>query len=355
MKTKSGYKQSASTLAVVIATMALLMVIVGVAVEYTTNINRNTQRTTTLQTAVAVGDSAIDVLFNNWRATCRSTSGSPPNVTRALSTNFFTAIPTPSPFPNVSNTNFVKRGVGTDPGNDGEYAKNDTISNNKVIAVNPEYNVLPSVNASPTPQLGQVGPNVAPTPGVNTSATYNYIASADVTLDWRNPTKPGSSTQDNVVARVRRVFQKQTLWPWNWAIFYVDPLEIHPGPLFTVTGWVHTNSDLYTANNTLTFADKVTFASDWFISFKPGDAHHHETPQAPNYPSSLPPARDQALQPFGLDSTSLFNTSDSNPNNDSYAELIQPPQAGYSDPLAGQRLWDQASVIIRINADNSVS
>ena len=67
------------------------------------------------------------------------------------------------------------------------------------------------------------------------------------------------------------MFQKQQLSPWNYAIFYVDPLEIHPSPPFTVTGWVHTNYNLYTAHNTLTFADKVTYASDWFVNFMPGD------------------------------------------------------------------------------------
>src|SRR5262249_6990162 len=63
---------------------------------------------------------------------------------------------------------------------------------------------------------------------------------------------------------------------------------------------------------------------------------------------NLPPARDQGLQPFGLDSTSLFSSSDTNPNNDSYHELIEPPQSGYTDPLAGQRYWDQASIIIEV-------
>ena len=96
----------------------------------------------------------------------------------------------------------------------------------------------------------------------------------------------------NVYAKVRRVFQKQQLSPWNFAIFYVDPLEIHPGPLFTVTGWVHTNSDLYTGHSSLTFADKVTYASDWFtytasnpaLGFKPGDGTH-----ASNDPANGPP------------------------------------------------------------------
>jgi hypothetical protein len=344
MRTKFEHKQSASTLAVVISTMAILMAIVAAAVYYTTTVNRNTQRTTVLQTALAVGDSAIEVLFNDWRTTCRT------SPTTLFKSSDLTAVPTPSPFPNMPSSNFVKRGSGIDPANDSEFDPTYTISNYKVIGVDAEFNALPTSSATPEPQLGQVSGNVSSI-SPTTSATYNYIASADVTLN----ASFGSSTQRQVVAKVRRVFSKQQLSPWNWAIFYVDPLEIHPGPLFTVTGWVHTNSDLYTGHNTLTFADKVTFGSDWFVGFMPGDGQHPETPQAPNYPSSLPPSRDQALQPFGLDSTSLFNTSDSNPNNDSYAELIQPPTAGYTDPLSGQRLWDQASVIIKINADNSVS
>ena len=122
-----------------------------------------------------------------------------------------------------------------------------------------------------------------------------------------------------------------------------------------MTGWVHTNSDLYTGHDTLTFADKVTYGSDWFVGFKPGDRTHPETPTAPHYPSNLPPARDQALQPFGLDSTSIFSTTDTNPNNDSYRELIEQAVAGYTDPLAGQRYYDQAAIKILIDASNNVT
>ena len=348
MNIKLDCKESGSTLAVVIATLATLMIIVAVAIEFTTNINRETQRTCTLQTALAVGDSAIEVLFNSWRSTCRS------SPTTTFTSNDFSsvgaqAVPTPSPFPNLPSANFVKRGISSDPAND-EWDSSYTISNYKVVGVNAEYTAVATPFSTPEPQLGQLSGNVSSV-SPTTSATWNYIASADVTLK----ASFGSSSQRNVVAKVRRVFSKQQLSPWNWALFYVDPLEIHPGPQFTITGWVHTNSDLYTGHDTLTFADKVTYGSDWFVGFMPGDGQHSETPEAPNYPNNLPPARDQVLQPFGLDSSSVFNTNDVNPNNDSYAELIQPPVTSSTDPLAGERYWDQASVIIRINSDNSVS
>lgn len=338
-------RQSGGSLVVVISVLAILMVIVGVAAEYTYTVNRHVQRSNTLESAVAVGDSCIDILFANWRATSRTAP------TTAQTTSTFASIPVPTAaqlnLPSVSN--FVKRGTGFDPSVD-ELDSTYTISNYKVIAVTPEWKALPSASATPHPQLGQ-----AQTGAINTTAAnFNYIASADVTL-------PALGPNGNVVAKVRRVFQKQQISPWNFAIFYVDPLEIHPGPQFTVTGWVHTNSDLYTGHNTLTFADKVTYGSDWFApttanpnaGFKPGDGQHPETPTAPNYPSNLPPAHDDAKQPFGLDSTQIFNTTDTNPNNDSYHELIDIPAAGYPDPLATGRYWNQASVIIRINADNS--
>src|ERR1700730_7905707 len=112
MKTKISYNQSASTLAVVIATLAILMVIVGVAIDYTTTVNRNVQRTTATLTALAVGDSAIEVLFNYWWSTCR---GAPTTV---FNTSAFAAVPTPSPLPNAPSGNFVKRGGSFAPAND---------------------------------------------------------------------------------------------------------------------------------------------------------------------------------------------------------------------------------------------
>jgi len=324
--TKSG-----SSLAVVMLTIATLAVIVAITLDYSSNINRLVQRTTTFQTAVAAGDATIERLFTNWRAICRATPST------ALATNAFSSIslPTSSQLNLPNNSNFAKAGTNADLSD--EYDATYTVSNIKVVAVDGTLQSVGGASVAPSPAVG-----MSQTGAVNTtSATYNYVASADVSL----PTLRG-----NVVAKVRRVFSKQQLSPWNYAIFYVDPLEIHPGAPMNVTGWVNTNSNLYTAHGyNLTFADKVTYASDWFVNFMPGDQQHNgETPVAPTSPSNLPPARDMALQPFGMDSIAIFNTSDPNPNNDSYRELVEPPVAGYSDPFAGQRYWDQASIIIQV-------
>jgi hypothetical protein len=331
-------KTSASSLVVVLLTIATLGVIVGITLDFSTNINRLVQRTLTMQTAVAAADATIEQQFTNWRAICRASPSTP------LATSSFSSIPLPtsSQLNLPSKTNFAKAGANADLSD--EYDSAYSVSNIKVIAVDGTLQALGSASTAPPPAVG-----MSQTGAVNTtSATYNYLASADVTL----PTLKG-----NIVAKVRRVFSKQQISPWNWAIFYVDPLEIHPGAPMTVTGWVNTNANLYTAHGyNLTFADKVTYASDWFINFMPGDGQHNgETPVAPSFPNNLPPVRDMALQPFGMDSTAIFNTSDSNPNNDSYLELVQPPVAGNTDPFAGQRYWDQASIIIKIQDNPSSS
>jgi hypothetical protein len=375
MKTMHPRKQSGSSLVVVISVLATLLIVVGVAAEYTWTVNRHVQRSNTRQTAVAVADGCIEILFSNWRRICSK----PVDARTPLPTNSFSGIQIPLPtsdqfnLPNV--TNFAKRGTIIDPNADelpspasSDYDPNYTISNYKVIAVGPEWTTLGSSGTAPIPMLGQIATSPSPAPSPTTSLVYNYIASADVTL-------PALGKDGYVVAKVRRVFQKQQMSPWNFAIFYVDPLEIHPGPEFTVTGWVHTNSDLYTGHDTLTFADKVTYGSDWFTNFMtpaanprtwvdtngatqyavpaPGDTTHPETPTRPHYPGNLPPARDQALQPFGMDSGALFNLLDANLNNDSYRELIEPPTAT-PDPLSSSRYWDQADVIIQVDLNNNV-
>src|SRR4030081_975572 len=314
-----------SAIMVVLLVVAILTVTLGIAVEYTATTHRNVQRSTSLQNAVAIGDGALDILFGYWREVCRGKT----NLT--MPTNSFAAVPLPtsSQFPNISNFSATRTADSTG---------GHTVSNYQVQAVGTQLNVMAS-SAQPPAGIGQS----------SNSATYNYLASADVMIP---------ALRGNLTAKVRRVFQKQQLSPWNWAIFYLDLLEIHPGPPFTVTGWVHTNGDLYTGHNTLTFADKTTYGHDWTIGFAPGDPRNPhgsgpETPGSPSWPSNLPPALDVAHQPFGLDSMRIFNNS--NPNADSYHELIEQAVSGYSDPLAGSRYYDQAGVKITIDNSNTVT
>jgi hypothetical protein len=323
MKFLPNESRSGSTLVVVMVVMFTLIVIVAVSAEYTMTISRNVQRTNTFESAIAIGDGCIDWNFAYWRALAKATT---PPSTDTLQKGI--PLPTASLFPTVSNFSAAQSTYNP--------ASTTTVQQCAVVALTPEWVPMASITSTPTPQIGQSA----------TSVTYNYLATAYVTLP---------AVSGNLTAKVQRIFQKQQLSPWNWAIFYNDPLEIHPGPIFNVTGWVHTNSDLYTAHDTLYFQDKVTYGSSWNIAFMPGDgAHTTETPAAPHYLSNSPPSLDTQHDPFDVDS-SVFNTTDTNPNNDGYHELIDPPNTAYSDPLSTDRYYDQATVVITVDASNNVT
>ncbi len=315
--------ESGASILLVLTVLTILAVFTGVAMDLTMSVGKNVKRTNNMQAAIAIANGALDEQFAYWREICRATPSS------QRPTSAFTSIPLPtsSQFPYIPN--FTASAAANTSNS------THTIASYKIVALDP--------------QLKTIGNGAAPpaATGMNATATsYFYMGSADVTL-------PDISS--TVSVKVRRIFQKQQLSPWNWAIFYVDPLEIHPSPLFTVTGWVHTNSDLYTGHDTLTFADKATYANSWTVGFAPGDSTHSETPVAPNYPTNLPPALEIAHQPFGMDSSRVFSTTDASDNDDGYHELVERPDPGYSDPIAAQRYYDQAGAKILIDASNNVT
>ena len=345
MNTNIPKNESGSTIILVISIMALLMVLVAIAADYTMSINRGVQRTNTLQSAVALADGCTENNFVYWRAISRNLP------TQAKTTNDLNVIPLPTggapntQFPNVPN--FTATSNSYSP------TATETVQECKVVAVDPEDNVLAG-NAAPIPAVGRYLNIDDP---LKTTAVYNYKSTAYVTL----PTLSGK-----VVAKVQRIFQKKQESPWGFAIFYVDPLEIHPSPPFNITGWVHTNGGLYTGHNTLHFLEKVTYVDDWYRGsrmgdpgFMPGDPRAvggsaPEVPTLPTWLANQPPDRDDTHEPIGLDQ-SLFSTTDANPNNDGYHELIEPPVLGSSDPLAAQRYYNQADVIIKIDASNTIT
>ena len=321
-------KQEAGTaIVLVISILATLMVIVGIAAEYTMNVGRNVQRSVALESASAVADGCLENSFARWRQLCQTPPTPLPTTNQLASL----ALPTQAQFPGIPN--FTATRADYDPAN------TSTVQQCKVVAVDPEE-VPMDPNAVPTASVGQAG---------NGDNTYNYLATAYVTL----PTLRG-----NVVAKVQRIFQEQQISPWNYAIFYNDPLEIHPGPDFYINGWVHTNSDLYTDHKSLHFMDKATFSGQWSIGFMPGDLSHDPNDPAngpPTWPMNpeIRPDYDSTHQPFNID-PGTFDPG--NPNDTGYHELIEPPVLPLSanpDPLSSYRYFNQAGIIIQITDHGS--
>lgn len=313
----------------ILAMLTILSACVIASLTYTGTVSRNVVASNSNRRAIEIGDGALGYMFAHWRELCKES----PNA--LLSTDKFANIPAPTAamFPALSSyvSNYT---VSTSPNPEKPATPKYTIANYQVQAVNPQMSPMP---VSTVPEVGtgmQTGTNTA-----------FYLASADVSL-------PAFGNRW-VTAKMRRVFAKEQKSPWEYAIFYNDLLEIHPGAKQTIAGWVHTNGSLYTAHDTLTFASKVDYGNDWGVAFAPGDKDHTETPTSPHYPSNLPPARGQVQLPFGMDPTQVFTGSNS--NNTSYHELIEPPVVGQPDPISASRYYDQAQIRVLVDGSNNVT
>lgn len=301
------HKERGSALIISVAIIATIAVWVLTATNRSQNVARLAQRSRAHSNATAAALGCLDVAYAGWRQVGR-TSGT---YATGLPTSNFTSIPAPtaSNFPDI-------------PG--------ITISNYSVKAVDPQLNALASTSTAPTPATGQNA----------TTTSYYYLASVDVAV----PVLKG-----NVTVKMRRVFEKQNISPWNYAIFYDNDLEMHPGPLQSVTGWVHTNGSLFSGHSSLTLRSRTTFTGDWSIGFMPGESTHSETPTSPFIPEDQPPAPTSTQAIFGIDKT-VFSSTNGNTAS-GYRELIEVPVTG-TDPMASFRYYNQAGVRILIDASN---
>ncbi len=310
---RSRRAESGNTLIITVITLAVVGVFVNLAMQYTNAVNRNVQRSILLRQATNIADSSTEMAFSAWRAICRQ------NQSKFYKrSDFDNEIPTPTPgnFPGVANYN---------------------LSNYAIYPLDSGWNKLIPGASVPYPIAG---PN-------HGDLSYYYVASADVvvpTVSSKTASSLGTAAAltdtGNIVAKVRRVFQKETLSLWRYAVFFNDDMEIHPGATMTINGDVHTNGSLYTGHNLLTLAGKTTYVNDWDIGFMAAEnSHAGETPTSPNWSAGLPPAADQSMQPYGV---AL----------DDYHSLID--YKSTTDALDPYRFQDQAGYVITIDASNNV-
>jgi hypothetical protein len=338
--------EQGSTITGALFTILILSGFVALAVDYTSNIARNAQRDRVFSNAVEIGDGCLELAFGSWRQLSK-TSQNPPTST-------FAAIPTPSP------GNFLG-------------FPNATIANFRVQAVDPMITL-----ASDNPPVSALAStDNPPSTSGNGSGTFSYfyLGTVDVTLPY---------TGGTLTAKVRRVFEKRYTSAWNWAMLYDGDLELHPDGKLNLNGWVHSNKDVYigngdyntpaptptpdpsatpgpaatpmpTATPNLTLTDRLTFAGNYVLGFSPNDSAHNGQSNLADAitPADLPPGHEQVYSPFGWD-PAQFNTTDSNPNNDGFREMIEKPNTTYTDPFSTDRMWNQAAIAVEIDASNNV-
>jgi hypothetical protein len=368
MKTRPLASAQASTLVVTISVVAGLLVLLGIAVEYTQTISRQSQRSRKTALAMEIADGHLEMLFTGWRNIYRSTWTSASNNSGGtdysiLGTNyFFTPLYNPGPAPTavpLMTPAATPNPIATPATSNFPTETNYQLGQYRIQAVDPMISLDASENALKETSWGSQS-YTALTPSATPPAAYGknkwqysyfYLASVDVTVP---------STTGNVTAKVRRVFEKKFDNPWTFAMFYVDDLELQPTTALTVTGPIHTNGSLYIGTNNFTTTSVVDYASEYVNGYSPYDTYHTAAVSKPNFAKSdaslalsdMPPAQVSPYLPFGWN-LKLAN-ADGSLNNDSYHELIE-QAVSTPDALSEIRLYNQACYRILIDSSNNIT
>ena len=353
----------------VISITAFLLVMLGLAVQYTQGVSRHAQRSRRTAQAMEIADGHLELLFANWRNIYRSTWTTTSDYMGGTDVSllggnyFFTSMwngnpgpaPTPIPYMNPAATPVP---IPTPAKALFPSESNYQLTQYRIQGVDPMIHLDASETALRETTFGSeqyvpLSPgNVPPAAYGKNKWQYSlfYLASVDVTLP---------STTGDVKAKVRRVFEKKFDNPWVYAMFYVDDLEFQPSNTFSVDGPIHTNGNLYIGTNNFTTNSSVGYAGEYVNGYSPNDTAHSGTVTAPNFAKSdpsltlsdMPPAQVSPYLPFGWN-LKLVDAG-GNVNDDSYHELIEIP-AGGTDPLANIRLYNQAAYRVLIDINNNV-
>src|SRR3954464_11918903 len=293
-----------STLVVVISVVAFLLVLLGIAVEFTGTISRPTQRSRKTALAMEIADGHLEMLFTNWRNIYRTTwttytasyQGSGGTDYSLLPTNYFyttcpgctTSVSSPAPLPiPYMNPAATPPPIPLPATDNFPTGANYQVKQYRIQAVNPMIELdanenAVDVNGAPLNRAltapAAYGPN-------DWQYSYYYLAAVDVTV----PALTG-----DVTAKVRRVFEKKFDNPWTYAMFYVDDLELQPDAALTITGPIHTNANLYIGTSNFTAqgptwpnyptGGRVEYGSDYVNGVSPKETQHAGlTITAPNF------------------------------------------------------------------------
>ena len=400
MKTKR-LNRDGSTLMVTVMVVATMLVLLAVAVDYTTQISRMTDRSRKTAVALEIGDGHLEALFTNWRNIYRNTWTTAANTyggtdIAMVGTNYFftsTWAPGPPPAP-LPQQNPLAPPPPTPPPiptpDPSQFASGAAyvLDQYRIQAVDPMITLNSNGDAMVESDSGRRGTGGyvlmnrdQPPPGAygpnyayfnHFPYSFFYLASVDVSVPALN---------GNVTAKVRRVFEKKFELPWSYMMFFVDDLELQPSSQLIINGPIHTNANLYittsnfvaanptyTGTNAVPTSGRVEYSGEYVNGYSPKDPRYpgsgFTTPTFAKSDASLalsdcPPTQVSPYLPFGWNLT-LSTASGSGVNNDSYREIIEPPAnyprppATTTDPLAHVRYYNQAGVKVLIDQNNNI-
>lgn len=181
---------------------------------------------------------------------------------------------------------------------------------------------------------------------------------------------------------VKRSFNYTVVPLFQATAFFENDLELFRPATMTIGGLVHTNNQAYVSSSS---AGELTFTGH--LSFAGKDGYHDDIdpPKANTWTgwvanSEMPPTyagggKDQQIEqvsriePLGADANTLLDTTDTNRNNDTAREMIEPPNT-YVDPvthaiktadtsasdpatIGSRRLYNKAGIRIRMSGSAS--
>lgn len=330
-----------STLLIALSLLLITTVIVGVAMTATNQQGRIAKRDQDFTSAQAAADGALEYAYASWKDIIRGNGLRPPTNNQLGSSN----LPPP--------TGSLHAGI---------QRKGITFSNFSVVNANQWGETVDSTGTMITDPVGVTVTNVPGYPGWSGTASF-YRA---------HVTASAPTFNQAVNADVSRYFQVTGVPILQAAIFFEYDIELHPGPPMIINGLVHTNSDLWAATsaaNILRFNSNVSYVGDYHEGYRPnttfgGGNVAPSTAYSPNWSDGLPSSTSTSyatqlsqvtrLDPYGSEPASLFNTTDTNRNNDSMREIIEPPDTTQTDPpeIAATRFYNQAG--LRITIDRSL-
>ncbi|MDB6152046.1 MAG: hypothetical protein JWL90_499 [Chthoniobacteraceae bacterium] len=332
-----------STLVISIVVVAAMAAAAAIALNKTASLGTLTDRSRDYLEAQLVAEGAVEYGYGVWKKTIQ-------NLDAPIST--------------------AKAAVAA-PAFEGF---DDQVSNGPLkIQATDEYGTpVASESSKPTP----VFESLSDYPGWHGTA-YNYVASARVGQT--------NARRRKVEAGVRRRFQYVQVPLFEAMFFYEHDLEMYKPASMIVSGLVHTNSDLYLSfgidingdQSPVTFEGNVSYAGKKFLG--DGTPNNSGTNTAPPHAdewsewttgelmykplfpggASAQVTHVERSEVLGRPAANAVDKANTNPNDDSFRELIEPPSKAV-DPATGQvfqdpvpfvsrRLYNQAGIIITVD------
>ncbi len=329
--------RAGSGLVVALIVLVTIVTLVGFALNLTSNFSRQASRQRTVLHAQTAAESAVEYIYATWKKAIKTNAYAPVvTATFALPSTLHPALAA-SPATGTGISPVFAPWPLTFPAN----------------VTYTTTNQFGTTTGSPTKVKVW---NVPGYPGWSGNS-YFYKAEASVTA------------AGNIRQGIRRYLQLTAVPLFQAAIFYEDNLEIHPGPSMTISGLVHTNSDLEAlAYTSLKFLNDVSYVGQ-YRETAPGNWSGTGSGSGYGSPTEKPFWQDDQqsdtsaakqtqlkqvdrMEPLGSRPAQVFNTTDTNPNNDGFHELIERPNGSYSDPpeIATMRLYNKASLKIEVDS-----